>query len=150
MERMTQAQDSALLKPMRADSLLRSDAARTVPLTERIAAPAAANGSPLMHPPTFAPRRAPVRQASPEPADELDRLWENLAWLQEDMPADPEDEEDGEDAVPTDQMPVPAPVPLEPVLTARSGGRTRWVWVGALTALAAMGCALWWLDGLLF
>ena len=46
-------------------------------------------------------------------------------------------------------MPVPAPVPLEPVLTARSGGRTRWVWVGALTALAAMGCALWWLDGLL-
>ena len=102
MERMTQAQDSALLKPMRADSLLRPDAARTMPLTERIAAPAAANGSPLMHPPTFAPRRAPVRQASPEPADELDRLWENLAWLQEDMPADPEDEDDGEDAVPTD------------------------------------------------
>lgn len=78
-----------------------------------------------MHPPTFAPRPASVRQLPPEPAGDSDQLWENLDWLQEDVPADPdESEEDGEDAVPTEQMPVPAPVPLESYMPVR-GGRHR-------------------------
>ena len=146
------AQGSALLKPMRADSLLRPDAGRSVPAEEKaVAAPVPANRPPLMRPPTFAPRRVPACPAPPEPAEEMDRLWENLAWLQEDAPADPEDaDDDGEDAVPTDQMPVPVPVPLDLFGSARSGRRGRWVWLGALAALAAAGCALWQLDWLPF
>ena len=107
---MAQAHGGALLKPMSADSLLRPDAARSMPATKK-APPPPVNGPSLMHPPTFAPRPAPVRQLPPEPAGDSDQLWENLDWLQEDMYADPdESEEDGEDAVPTEQMPVPAPV----------------------------------------
>ena len=138
---MEQAQGSALLRPMRPDSLLRISGTPAP-------SPVAPVKAPLMHRPTFAPWPAASRRPA---ASALDALWEDVSWLDsEEMPDPDEADEDGEDAVPTDQMPVPAPVPLEPVLTARSGGRTRWVWVGALTALAAMGCALWWLDGLLF
>lgn len=146
------AQSSALLRPMRADSLLRPGAPQTLPAEEKAAImPAPTNRQPLMRPPTFAPRRVPACPAPPEPAEELDRLWENLAWLQEDAPADPEDaDDDGEDAVPTDQMPVPVPVPLDLFGSARSGRRGRWVWLGALAALAAAGCALWQLDWLPF
>lgn len=104
-----------------------------------------------MHPPTFAPRPASVRQLPPEPAGDSDQLWENLDWLQEDVPADPdESEEDGEDAVPTEQMPVPAPVPLESYMPVRGGRHGRWVCLGALAALAAVGCVLWQLDWLPF
>lgn len=149
---MAQTQGSALLKPMRADSLLRPGVARTVPAKEKAAVmPAPLSGSPLMRPPTFAPRQAAVRQTPPEPDDELDRLWENLTWLEENTSADPEDlEDDGEDAVPTDQMPVPAPVPVESYMINRKGGHGRWVWVGALAALAAAGCVMWQLDWLPF
>ena len=61
-----------------------------------------------------------------------------------------ESEEDGEDAVPTEQMPVPAPVPLESYMTVRGGRHGRWVCLGALAALAAVGCVLWQLDWLPF
>ena len=141
------AQGSALLKPMRADSLLRPEAARTRRPPFQ-AWPAPASGSPLMHPPTFAPRPAPVRQE--KPADELDRLWENLSWLQTQAPAEEDPEDDGEDAVPTDQMPMPAPVPLEPLLPGRTHRRTRWVWLGVLAAAAAVGWVLWRLEWLPF
>ena len=57
VERMAQAHGSALLKPMSADSLLRPDAARSMPATKK-ATPPPANGPSLMHPPTFAPRPA--------------------------------------------------------------------------------------------
>lgn len=145
-------QGSALLKPMRADSLLRPGAPQTLPAEEKAATmPAPTNRQPLMRPPTFAPRRVPACPAPPEPADGLDRLWENLSWLQEAAPEDAEDpEDDGEDAVPTDQMPVPAPVPLEPLLSGRPHRRTRWVWLGMLAAAAAVGCVLWRLDWLPF
>ena len=124
---MAQAHGSALLKPMSADSLLRPDAARSMPATKKVTPPPV-NGPSLMHPPTFAPRPAPVRQLPPEPAGDSDQLWENLDWLQEDVPADPdESEEDGEDAVPTEQMPVPAPVPLESYMPVRGGRHGRWV-----------------------
>lgn len=129
---MAQAHGSALLKPMSADSLLRPDAARSMPATKKVTPPPV-NGPSLMHPPTFAPRPAPVRQLPPEPAGDSDQLWENLDWLQEDVPADPdESEEDGEDAVPTEQMPVPAPVPLESYMPVRGGRHGRWVCLGAL------------------
>lgn len=141
------AQGSALLKPMRADSLLRPEAARAMP-EKAVVVSAPASGSPLMHPPTFAPRPAPVRQE--KPADELDRLWENLSWLQTQAPAEEDPEDDGEDAVPTDQMPVPAPVPLEPLLPGRTHRRTRWVWLGVLAAAAAVGWVLWRLEWLPF
>ena len=62
---MAQAHGSALLKPMSADSLLRPDAARSMPATKK-ATPPPVNGPSLMHPPTFAPRPAPVRQLPPE------------------------------------------------------------------------------------
>ena len=92
-----------------------------------------------------------MRQLPPEPAGDSDQLWENLDWLQEDVPADPdESEEDGEDAVPTEQMPVPAPVPLESYMPVRGGRHGRWVCLGALAALAAVGCVLWQLDWLPF
>ena len=158
---MAQAHGSALLKPMSADSLLRPDAARSMPATKKVTPPPV-NGLSLMHPPTFAPRPAPVRQLPPEPAGDSDQLWENLDWLQEDMSADPdESEEDGEeieeflpvedeDAVPTEQMPVPAPVPLESYMPVRGGRHGRWVCLGALAALAAVGCVLWQLDWLPF
>lgn len=149
---MSQIQGSALLKPMRADSLLRPDAPWTVSAVEKHAvAPVQASSSPLMHPPVFAPRPASVRQSPPEHADELDRLWENLDWLQAEASGDAEElEENDEDAVPTDQMPVPVPVPLEMVLPARTRRRTRWVCLSALAALTAVGCVLWRLDWLPF
>lgn len=147
---MAQAHGSALLKPMSADSLLRPDAARSMPATKKVTPPPV-NGPSLMHPPTFAPRPASVRQLPPEPAGDSDQLWENLDWLQEDVPADPdESEEDGEDAVPTEQMPVPARASAG-IVHACPWGQARTLGsLGALAALAAVGCVLWQLDWLPF
>lgn len=92
---------TALLKPMPPDALLRKPApqAQWEPKAVLISRGGPAQPS-LMKPPTFAPR--PAKEEAPPQLDELLSAFVS----------DEDDEEDGEDCVPTSQMPLPACVPL--------------------------------------
>lgn len=133
---MEQAQGSALLRPMRPDSLLRISGTPAP-------SPVAPAKAPLMHRPTFAPWPAASRRPV---ASALDALWEDVSWLDsEEMPDPDEADEDGEDAVPTERMAMPVAVPLDEPCCPRSHGRAGWLCLGA-AVLAAAGWALWRLE----
>lgn len=158
---MSQAQGGALLRPIRSDSLLRRMAAQPPQMEERAAeamplmdaqpaheAQAEARvpvaGTPLMRPLGQVP--PPVRRAAAVSvvAKEPDPLT-GFGLFASDLLNDPDDDwpdEEGEDAVPTVQMPVPVSVPLTDFESAACPRRWPWVLVGALCVLAA-GFMLW-------
>lgn len=91
---------TALLKPMPPDALLRKPAPAPKPAVRPVLVEDAAPAQPsLMKPPAFAPRREKKEE------ERLDELIS--AFIPEE-----DDDEDGEDCVPTSQMPVPVCVPL--------------------------------------
>lgn len=141
-------QESTLLKPMRADSLLRPQhrpAAAAELRAPEAAASARGCGSPLMRPAAFAPW--PVHR-EPETSAFSSDLLEDLSWLEDDALLD--ETEDGspeagdEDAVPTALMATPVSVPLtQEIATSDKPRRAPWICAGSLLALVALGWALW-------
>ena len=96
-------------------------------------------------PPQETPPAEPERALGASPLD--DALFSDLLQSNPDIMGlleDPEDwPEDGEDALPDDQIPEPASVPIS--LFPESHPRRKWPWIAAGTALllAAGGAALW-------
>jgi len=96
-------------------------------------------------PPQETPPAEPERALGASPLD--DALFSDLLQSNPDIMGlleDPEDwPEDGEDALPDDQIPEPASVPVS--LFPESRPRRKWPWIAAGTALllAAGGAALW-------
>jgi len=96
-------------------------------------------------PPQETPPAEPERALGASPLD--DALFSDLLQSNPDIMGlleDPEDwPEDGEDALPDDQIPEPASVPIS--LFPESHPRRKWPWIAAGTALllAAGGTALW-------
>ena len=96
-------------------------------------------------PPQETPPAEPERALGASPLD--DALFSDLLQSNPDIMGlleDPEDwPEDGEDALPDDQIPEPASVPVS--LFPESRRRRKWPWIAAGTALllAAGGTALW-------
>lgn len=96
-------------------------------------------------PPQETPPAEPERALGASPLD--DALFSDLLQSNPDIMGlleDPEDwPEDGEDALPDDQIPEPAVVPVS--LFPESRPRRKWPWIAAGTALllAAGGTALW-------
>ena len=96
-------------------------------------------------PPQETPPAEPEQALSASPLD--DALFSDLLQSNPDIMGlleDPEDwPEDGEDALPDDQIPEPASVPVS--LFPESRPRRKWPWIAAGTALllAAGGTALW-------
>ena len=96
-------------------------------------------------PPQETPPAEPEQALSASPLD--DALFSDLLQSNPDIMGlleDPEDwPEDGEDALPDDQIPEPASVPVS--LFPESRPRRKWPWIAAGTALllTAGGAALW-------
>ena len=96
-------------------------------------------------PPQETPPAEPERALGASPLD--DALFSDLLQSNPDIMGlleDPEDwPEDGEDALPDDQIPEPAVVPVS--LFPESRPRRKWPWIAAGTALllTAGGTALW-------
>lgn len=96
-------------------------------------------------PPQETPPAEPERALGASPLD--DALFSDLLQSNPDIMGlleDPEDwPEDGEDALPDDQIPEPAVVPVS--LFPESRPRRKWPWIAAGTALllTAGGAALW-------
>lgn len=96
-------------------------------------------------PPQETPPAEPEQAPGASPLD--DALFSDLLQSNPDIMGlleDPEDwPEDGEDALPDDQIPEPASVPVS--LFPESRPRRKWPWIAAGTALllAAGGTALW-------
>ena len=96
-------------------------------------------------PPQETPPAEPEQAPGVSPLD--DALFSDLLQSNPDIMGlleDPEDwPEDGEDALPDDQIPEPAVVPVS--LFPESRPRRKWPWIAAGTALllAAGGTALW-------
>lgn len=96
-------------------------------------------------PPQETPPAEPEQALSASPLD--DALFSDLLQNNPDITGsleDPEDwPEDGEDALPDDQIPEPASVPVS--LFPESRPRRKWPWIAAGTALllTAGGAALW-------
>ena len=96
-------------------------------------------------PPQETPPAEPERALGASPLD--DALFSDLLQSNPDIMGlleDPEDwPEDGEDALPDDQIPEPASVPVS--LFPESRPRRKWPWIAAGTALllTAGGAALW-------
>jgi len=138
---------SKLMKPLGSDDLKPRSFAQAAespqpPIPVQAEAPAEAQSEDLPESPavSFAPETEAQEPAVPEAASAEEDLLADFALEQ-----DEDDEEpDAPDAMPSEQMPEPAFVPLcewdEP---AKQKKRRGWLWLLVLTAIAAGGYALW-------
>lgn len=132
------------LKPLRADGLKRRELLipAAVPMhAPRLAWDAEPADAPALAEPDFAPVAQPLPEAAASPLCEAEPADETA--LDPFVLEDDDEDEPMEDAVPTDQMPMPVCVPLLPCPMPKPEGRGGWmVLLCILCALAGMGMAL--------
>lgn len=88
----------------------------------------------------------PITPATDEPTTEKETRWfsDLLDLDAQALLEDPEDwPEDGEDALPDEQIPEPATVPVSLFPETRARRKWPWIAVGAAAVLTAGGVALW-------